>query len=67
MTALDERTLASTSTAYRRRRGRPQSIELPHLRYFVALADAGSFTNAAQRIFIAQPALQLPPAGRREY
>ncbi len=32
-------------------------IELRHLRYFVALADAGSFTHAAERIFIAQPTL----------
>jgi DNA-binding transcriptional LysR family regulator len=27
------------------------------LRYFVAVADAGSFTHAAERIFIAQPTL----------
>ena len=33
------------------------SIELRHLRYFVALADAGSFTQAAERIFVAQPTL----------
>jgi DNA-binding transcriptional LysR family regulator len=32
-------------------------IELRHLRYFVALADAGSFTQAAERMFIAQPTL----------
>src|SRR6202000_124821 len=37
--------------------GAPLAIELRHLRYFVALADAGSFTQAAQRIFIAQPTL----------
>jgi len=37
--------------------GAPQGIELRHLRYFVALADAGSFTHAAERIFIAQPTL----------
>ena len=37
--------------------GTAQSIELRHLRYFVALADAGSFTHAAERIFIAQPTL----------
>ena len=37
--------------------GAPQSLELRHLRYFVALADAGSFTHAAKRIFIAQPTL----------
>jgi len=37
--------------------GAPQAIELRHLRYFVALADAGSFTHAAERMFIAQPTL----------
>src|SRR6201987_5617143 len=37
--------------------GAAQSIELRHLRYFVALADAGSFTRAAEKIFIAQPTL----------
>src|SRR5271169_2744876 len=35
----------------------PQALELRHLRYFVALADAGSFTRAAEKIFIAQPTL----------
>jgi len=35
----------------------PQGIELRHLRYFVALAYAGSFTKAAERIFITQPTL----------
>jgi DNA-binding transcriptional LysR family regulator len=37
--------------------GAPQALELRHLRYFVALADAGSFTRAAEKIFIAQPTL----------
>jgi hypothetical protein len=37
--------------------GAPQGLELRHLRYFVALADAGSFTLAAERMFIAQPTL----------
>jgi DNA-binding transcriptional LysR family regulator len=35
----------------------PPAVELRHLRYFVALADAGSFTHAAERMFIAQPTL----------
>src|SRR6516164_276356 len=57
MTALDERALTSPSTALPSAAGAAQSIELRHLRYFVALADAGSFTHAAERIFIAQPTL----------
>jgi DNA-binding transcriptional LysR family regulator len=37
--------------------GTPQALELRHLRYFVALAEAGSFTHAAEKIFVAQPTL----------
>src|SRR5712672_3057972 len=37
--------------------GAPLAIELRHLRYFVAVADAGSFTHAAKQMFVAQPTL----------
>jgi DNA-binding transcriptional LysR family regulator len=57
MTALDERALTSSRPAMPPAAYVAQSIELRHLRYFVALADAGSFTHAAERIFIAQPTL----------
>jgi DNA-binding transcriptional LysR family regulator len=35
----------------------PRGVELRHLRYFVAAADAGTLTRAAEQIFIAQPTL----------
>ena len=35
----------------------PQGVELRHLRYFVAVADAGTFTHAAEQMYIAQPTL----------
>jgi DNA-binding transcriptional LysR family regulator len=35
----------------------PQGVELRHLRYFVAVADAGTFTHAAERMYLAQPTL----------
>src|SRR5689334_11363171 len=48
---------ADTITLPKAVTGAPLAIELRHLRYFVALADAGSFTHAAERMFIAQPTL----------
>ena len=36
----------------------PQGLELRHLRYLVAPADAG--TRAAEQLFIAQPTLSQP-------
>src|SRR5690349_23309233 len=48
---------AETITLPKAVTGAPLAIELRHLRYFVALADGGSFTQAAERMFIAQPTL----------
>jgi DNA-binding transcriptional LysR family regulator len=56
MTTIDE---VRTGSAERPDSGRvtPQGVELRHLRYFVAVADAGTFTHAAEQMFIAQPTL----------
>lgn len=35
----------------------PEGVELRHLRYFVAVADAGTLTHAAERMYVAQPTL----------
>ena len=35
----------------------PQATNTQHLRYIIALAEAGSFRKAAERLFIAQPTL----------
>ena len=35
----------------------PQATTVQHLRYMIALAEAGSFRKAAERLFIAQPTL----------
>ena len=39
------------------RGGAHLGLELRHLRYLIAVADAGTFTQAAERIFVAQPTL----------
>jgi DNA-binding transcriptional LysR family regulator len=56
MTTMDE---ARTGSAERPDSGgaTSQGVELRHLRYFVALADAGTFTQAAEQMFVAQPTL----------
>src|SRR5215471_17072224 len=64
MTVYDQDTISESAAALTPSRcmtadgaRAPQGLELRHLRYFVALADAGSFTHAARQLFIAQPTL----------
>jgi DNA-binding transcriptional LysR family regulator len=56
MTTMDE---ARAGSAERPDPGSvtPRGVELRHLRYFVAVADAGTFTQAAEQMFVAQPTL----------
>ena len=48
-----------TSPVQSPRLGNPANhgLEFRHLRYLIAVADAGTFTHAAERMFIAQPTL----------
>ena len=58
VTPMTDQHRAQTEPAPRPpRKGPPQGLDLRHLRYLAAVADAGTFTHAAERLFIAQPTL----------
>src|ERR1700751_1047661 len=56
-TSMTEVTQETSPAATPQRSPANQGLEFRHLRYLVAVADAGTLTHAAERMFIAQPTL----------